>query len=628
MDELKNKRIKLFGKKISSLDFFAALLFLILFFWLFFSLQYGVNVADESCYYTIVQRMKNGDRLFIDEWQITQLSSFLQIIPFQIFVSITGGTDGIILFFRYLFFVIQMILYWYLYVKYRTYGLFGVFGCFLFCMTVTGDIFSVFYGTAAAHGIVVVCSILFLSEKSHSPWILVFCGLVFACTVLAEPLFSLLYFIYTSIVVITFVKRKKTPFRTFDLKSWGFLTAGVIIVAIPIYGYLVFKSGVRLLVDFIPEILSDSKYDLLQHIQRIFTKSNAQFHYFGIENAIIWICLFCFAALYCVKRNQIRNTEKNRKRIKPRYRSERKYLIVKMLIVAGALLCMILSYIHGMVRFAENQVQPSRFLLYDYYFYHFEPFLLFCFLCYLLTEKKDISAFGFLCVSAVACIIRAYSSLIDVSAFGVICFPSGLIVIRDLFQEVNAFKQKSCIVKKNDILLKRALTVLMSVCLLSFLCFEGVGWYVERFFQPIERYHMQSDAPLDCQLSRGPLKGIYTIEPVQSKYDRFLIDMDFIKRHFEGPVVIYGNAPYLYLYLDMPYGVYSADYTEDDFLAREHRYLELLPERTPQVIYVPFYETNTYRKVEDIDKKLQTIKEHFRCKVLTGSMGYIVRIEG
>ena len=78
---------------------------------------YGIASPDESFYLTIPYRIINGDALFVDEWHASQLSSFLLWLPMKLYISITGGTDGIVLFFRCLFVICQTAVSCYTYKK-------------------------------------------------------------------------------------------------------------------------------------------------------------------------------------------------------------------------------------------------------------------------------------------------------------------------------------------------------------------------------------------------------------------------------------------------------------------------------------------------------------------------------
>ena len=50
-------------------------------------------LLDESFYVTIPYRFVYGDRLIVEEWHLSQFSSFFTFIPVSLWISITGSTD-------------------------------------------------------------------------------------------------------------------------------------------------------------------------------------------------------------------------------------------------------------------------------------------------------------------------------------------------------------------------------------------------------------------------------------------------------------------------------------------------------------------------------------------------------
>jgi hypothetical protein len=67
-----------------------------------YRLHYGVDVSDESFYVAMAYRFALGDRPFIDEFMVTQGAALLLYPALKLFVWIREGTEGIILYSRYL----------------------------------------------------------------------------------------------------------------------------------------------------------------------------------------------------------------------------------------------------------------------------------------------------------------------------------------------------------------------------------------------------------------------------------------------------------------------------------------------------------------------------------------------
>ncbi|HEY3316898.1 MAG TPA: hypothetical protein VGK50_00530 [Coriobacteriia bacterium] len=68
-------------------------------------LRYGVDFKDEAYYAALAYRFVLGDRPFVDEMNFLQLPSLMTYPLVKAFVSLTGGTTGIILFMRVMWLV-------------------------------------------------------------------------------------------------------------------------------------------------------------------------------------------------------------------------------------------------------------------------------------------------------------------------------------------------------------------------------------------------------------------------------------------------------------------------------------------------------------------------------------------
>ena len=86
--------------------------------------KYSFAYADESFFLATPYRLYQGDALLIDEWNVTQLSSFLMIPIFNLVMKIQGLT-GIILTFRYIFVCVQALVSMVLFNMLKKYSKFG-----------------------------------------------------------------------------------------------------------------------------------------------------------------------------------------------------------------------------------------------------------------------------------------------------------------------------------------------------------------------------------------------------------------------------------------------------------------------------------------------------------------------
>lgn len=72
-------------------------------------LRYGVDLSDESFYAVVTQRYVLGDRPYVDEVNLRQTSSLLTVPFYWLYLHLTGGTDGVMLFLRHLYLGVQLL---------------------------------------------------------------------------------------------------------------------------------------------------------------------------------------------------------------------------------------------------------------------------------------------------------------------------------------------------------------------------------------------------------------------------------------------------------------------------------------------------------------------------------------
>ncbi|HCR99877.1 MAG TPA: hypothetical protein DIS68_03600, partial [Lachnospiraceae bacterium] len=75
---------------------------------LFIRSAYGFCQSDESFYVSTAGRFASGDVIFADEWHPTQMSSLLTAPVYAMYRLVTGGTAGMIRFFRCVYLLLTM----------------------------------------------------------------------------------------------------------------------------------------------------------------------------------------------------------------------------------------------------------------------------------------------------------------------------------------------------------------------------------------------------------------------------------------------------------------------------------------------------------------------------------------
>ena len=589
----------------------------------------GFGAIDESTYYSIAQRVLMGDRLLIDDWHVSQLSSVLEVFPFWLFTALTGSTEGVILYLRFLFLGVDFILYWFLYSRLREYGWLGLLSVALFCSYVPSQILMLNYYTMALHGLMVVCCLLFLGKERKSVFVLILVGIVGACAVLSEPFLSALYFLWCILVLCRRLSQKKgktfmEPYSVFlDGRTWFYVTVGIVLTAVAFFIFLFSRSPLREIINTIPEYLTDYEYSV-QGVKQgnliDYGKLYDAMHFFGFFPVVGFLLFVPYMIL-------------RRKGDLGRYRS----LLFKI-----ACVCFIGSYLFAAYRILmyRNQyylgVRFKMPAIIFYYYFQNLPMLFLGLNCCLLCEKKDPRVFGFLFVGLFASLFTDFSSELVLGTCAAVTFPAMLISLKTVSEELSLDRQakpETC--EHRAMFSKKRYNVLALVCVFFLVAWEGVGFYTYGFYHVVENIMQVYDRNEETEvLQRGPMKGIRTSARMNAIYNNLLSDLDVIKNETDGPFYVAGLYPYFYIYLGMPVGTYSTWYVEEESEVRQMRYWELHPERRPTHIYVPFYiDPYTYTPYRDTkedstwgEEKISFLQTLCDCEVTEGKAGFILRV--
>ncbi|MCR5041984.1 MAG: hypothetical protein K6C36_07815, partial [Clostridia bacterium] len=204
---------------------------------LLFNSFYGIGTPDEAFYPILPFRFLRGARPFIDEWHVSQLSAFLQYPFVKLFVGLTGSADGIILYFRALFILVQLAFSCLVFLRMKKNGFAcALTGTLLFELFAAECTLSLDYYTLSLFAILAVWLVLF-SPKKPGAANFVFAGAFFACAVLAEPPFVIVYVFWFAAVVVSAALRKR-PHPALALKPFALITAGIAAVAAVFFAWL------------------------------------------------------------------------------------------------------------------------------------------------------------------------------------------------------------------------------------------------------------------------------------------------------------------------------------------------------------------------------------------------------
>lgn len=228
-------------KKLSKTDYLFIILLIACVFLNLWKSRYGFASSDESFYVTLVDRFYKGDLMIVDEWHPSQFPAVLLIPFYSIFRLFSHGTDGVILFFRIFYIFFNTLAGIYLYIKTRRYGICSVFTTCCYLLFTVGEMMASNYNTIGLASFVVFA--LTYCDQDKSKLKLIVAGIFFSITVLCVPMLAVVYFIWSLIAILKIFKNKKR------FNEWLYITIGIIIMAIPVTGFMLYGSSINAIIE-------------------------------------------------------------------------------------------------------------------------------------------------------------------------------------------------------------------------------------------------------------------------------------------------------------------------------------------------------------------------------------------
>jgi len=572
----------------------------------------GVYIHDEAFYLTIPYRVFLGDSLLVDEWHASQLSSFVQYPLLWLFMKITGSTEGIILFFRFVYIFFQTAVSVCIFRAFRKYGFtLALITASVFLVSFAPILEAVNYFTASIFAVVLILLLLFVKEK-RSRFSLLLSGVLLSFAVVSEPTLAVFYLLFTVAVIVNIFagKNKKTD-KLLSVRSWIFITAGVSVVFVVFLFYLFSRESVNVVLSSLANVFRNGEYsgETLFTYGLIF-KGLIQFRplYFLY---FIWVGFI----LLLKKKTGV---------------SGRKYL------ASAGLIILLISFINVFIDvFAQHQFLGVFYLFYD------GMMLTLGFGLLLKNRKKEYSAFFVTGVLYTLCVGIYSQSLYYIGWLGALIsamplFPVAADLMTEFRQPDNEQNKqdnnkgntavpvspvKAFIDTKASLLLAVFSGIFSLIFLVFSLCFLITG--------SIPREIMKTDNGDNVTVCEtGIFKGISFTSGQAKIYSDIMTDVKEIEAQTEGKYTVASqNETWLMLESERQPAVFTSWYAQSDIRTFETYYEQT--GITPSAVYIPWVDFHTEK--EDKTTAMHALiyfEKLFDCKTETGKAGYIVTIKG
>ena len=229
------------------LIFFIGLAVCAIFCWI--RCRFGLGVVDEAFFLSLGDKIYRGNAMLVHEWHASQFTFFLIQPLFWFFHLFRIDNEGIVLFFRHAYVIVQVFVALFIYLRTRSYTKEGAgiasMAYLLFCPLLQSN-FN--YNTIAIFCLHVTLILIMTAERKRNLQIGI-AGVFFAGAVLCCPYLLAIYLIYS----VIYVCRKKG-------KEWLFFTAGCALLAALFFAFLLSRASLSDILSNATHVLDDPEH--------------------------------------------------------------------------------------------------------------------------------------------------------------------------------------------------------------------------------------------------------------------------------------------------------------------------------------------------------------------------------
>lgn len=221
---------------------------------LFIRSFYSFSWSDESFYLTIVHRFWLGERIIADEWYTTQLSTPLLLPFYALYQWMTGGNEGVYLYFRLLYWAISTAVAFGIFTGLKKWnsGTASLICALIYLLYSRANIGGMSYYNLTLTLVLLAVLLIYcqLCKKREKRWQLYLTGILLALAVVNTPFLAIPYVIVALYLLL--VKKFCMLRRDIFMVIGGTVTAAVVYL-----GYVFSKVSLDELLQNIPYILNE-----------------------------------------------------------------------------------------------------------------------------------------------------------------------------------------------------------------------------------------------------------------------------------------------------------------------------------------------------------------------------------
>lgn len=516
--------------------------------------SYGFS-DDEPFYYTIPLRIIQGDTFIVNEWHVSQLSSFFLIPYVFFFTRLNGSTEGIIVFARYIYVFSHLFVSLFLYMRLKKYGLVAFVASISYFIFAPHEIMTYYYNTMTRDFLILSFCLIGLDDSPvrFSALSDTLSGFFFAGAVLCCPYLAVAYFAFAIFVLLN-IRRDKALFK---VRSFAFFTLGAAVLALIFLSFVFSRTSIPAAFSSISYILNDPEHPPMTLYDRCVSIFYSTVFSHPLFPFAIAAYLLLLIVLFVDKKRSLHWAL---------------YISVSSLIVL----------------FSFALYLPN--ILYRYANAIMVPFIFPGFIAYILCDNKPrrIFCLFFICGLIYAICLCFTSNLFFLVMPAAISISNiaSMIFIGELLSEKRSENQSF-----------RIGCTAIALCMCALLVLQV---YVKHEHSYLQYEHTRD---VNCYIDRGPAKGTYTDREKYLDYMGIISDIDILKAK-SGSIAYMSVHPWMYLYTDnLTCGAYSAWISGEQAcsLDKMESYWELNHDHLPDYVYIP---NCSYFDPADINSRL------------------------
>lgn len=493
---------------------------------------YSFSWSDESFYLTVVHRFWLGERIIVDEWFFTQVWGPLLLPFYALYRLITGGNEGVYLYFRLLYWGISTFTACYTYNKLlkqnsRTASLFCALVYYLYSRANIGGMS--YYNMTLTWALLAILLLYEqVCEKKPDKRKLYISGILLAFAVINTP-YLVLPYVITGGYLFT---KNRYHFLRHEIMT---IIAGTATVAAVYVGYILYMSPINEIILSIPHILNEPEMQHAKHISLITVVPTILARIMWRYKWTIWITVLLMVYIWYKKRKCLLFTRKE----------------INFLLGINIFVFICNSFL------SKNMLGCINIAC-----VLFAVPIISIFQEWKDSSKNVLRVFGIAGMSLVLAFSLSSDTGLDAMAIGFVILNIGTILL--VFQSGR--------LQKGTIILG---IVCMAYCVMIF------QTAFLRFFS------VYRDAPisqLDTRITSGVGKYLLTTREHADQYDNIKAAIDEYVRE-EDQVLYSQNCYWGYLCTDNAYGTPSS-WRMPFNSARLEEYYEVRPEKIPTCIFV------------------------------------------